>query len=176
MADYGPAYYIYIKIFNKLQNTISGWPGGKPNADGSKLQGRAEPAKKRMLIFSPHPDDEALRFASFVCDYNDKFGIKSPETENIYEKAVSFLKNKKVSEIDIPEVRYIKGLIRKGEAESTSCFIGLIDAQIYFMELPFYETGTIEKNPLGEEDIKITMDLIDKIKPRQIFAAGDLSD
>jgi glucosamine-6-phosphate deaminase len=210
LADSGPAYDINIKIFNKLQNTITGWPGGKPNADDSKRPERAEPAKKRVLIFSPHPDDdiismggtfkrlheqghevhvgyqtsgniavaddEALRFASFVCDYNDKFGIKSPEAENIYKKAISFLKNKKASEVDIAEVRYIKGLIRKGEARSTSFYVGIPEEQIHFMELPFYETGTIEKNPIGEVDIQITLDLIDKIKPHQIYAAGDLAD
>lgn len=210
LADSGPAYDINIMIFNKLQNTITGWPGGKPNADDSKRPERAEPARKRVLIFSPHPDDdiismggtfirlqqqghevhlayqtsgniavndsEALRFASFVCDYNKKFGIKSDEAEDIYTKAIDFLKNKRPSEIDIQEVRQIKGLIRKGESESTCHFVGVPDSQIHFMELPFYETGTIEKKPLGEEDIQLTMDLIQKIKPHQIYAAGDLAD
>jgi glucosamine-6-phosphate deaminase len=210
LADSGPAYDINIKIFNKLQNTITGWPGGKPNADDSKRPERAEPAKKRVLIFSPHPDDdiismggtfkrlqeqghevhvayqtsgniavaddEALRYASFVCDYNEKFGIDSNEALSIYKKAVAFLKNKKTSEIDIPEVRYIKGLIRKGEAESTCHFVGIPDEQIHFMELPFYETGSIDKKPLDETDYEITMDLIEKIKPHQIYAAGDLAD
>ncbi|WP_142784780.1 glucosamine-6-phosphate deaminase [Changchengzhania lutea] len=210
LADAGPAYDINIKIFNKLQNTITGWPGGKPNADDSKRPERAEPAKKRVLIFSPHPDDdiismggtfkrlheqghevhvgyqtsgniavtddEALRFASFVCDYNDKFGIKSEEAEDIYKKAVTFLKNKKSSEIDSKEVRFIKGLIRKGEARATCHFIGIPDEQIHFMELPFYETGAIKKNPVGIADVKITSDLIEKIKPHQIYAAGDLAD
>ncbi|WP_372938376.1 glucosamine-6-phosphate deaminase [Seonamhaeicola sp.] len=210
LADSGPAYDINIKIFNKLQNTITGWPGGKPNADDSKRPERAEPAKKRVLIFSPHPDDdiismggtfkrlveqghevhvgyqtsgniavaddEALRFASFVCDYNDKFGFESKEADSIYKKSLKFLKNKKASEIDIPEVRYIKGLIRKGEARATCHYVGLPDAQIHFMELPFYETGRVEKNPIGEEDIQITMDLIEKVKPHQIYAAGDLRD
>nr|WP_317196945.1 glucosamine-6-phosphate deaminase [Flavobacterium hibisci] len=210
LADLGPAYDINIKIFNKLQSTITGWPGGKPNADDSKRPERAEPAKKRVLIFSPHPDDdiismggtfkrlqeqghevhvgyqtsgniavaddEALRFASFVCDYNERFGIKSAEADTIYKKSLEFLQNKKNSEIDIPEVRNIKGLIRKGEAQSTCYFVGLPDNQIHFMELPFYETGTIEKKPLEEADIQITMDLIEKIKPHQIYAAGDLAD
>jgi glucosamine-6-phosphate deaminase len=121
-------------------------------------------------------DDEALRFASFVVDYNEKFGIKNFEAEDIYKKALNFLKNKKASEIDIPEVRYIKGLIRKGEARATSHFVGLPDSQIHFMELPFYETGAIEKKPLGKDDIQITMDLIEKVKPHQIYAAGDLAD
>ena len=210
LADSGPAYDINIKIFNKLQNTITGWPGGKRNADDSNRPERAEPARKRVLIFSPHPDDdiismggtfmrlqqqghevhvayqtsgniavaddEAQRFARFVCDYNEKFEIKSIEAEDIYKKSIAFLKNKKASEIDIPEVRYLKGLIRKGEARSTSNFVGLSDEQIHFMELPFYETGTIEKKPLGEIDIRLTMGLIEKIQPHQIYAAGDLAD
>lgn len=210
LADAGPAYDINIKIFNKLQNTITGWPGGKPNADDSKRPERAEPASKRVLIFSPHPDDdiismggtfrrlheqghevhigyqtsgniavaddEALRFASFVCDYNEKFGIESAEAEDIYKKAVNFLKNKKSSEIDTEEVRFIKGLIRKGEARATCHFIGIPDEQIHFMNLPFYETGAIKKNPIGIADVKITADLIEKIKPHQIYAAGDLAD
>ncbi|WP_281636197.1 glucosamine-6-phosphate deaminase [Flavobacterium marginilacus] len=210
LADLGPAYDINIGIFNKLQNTITGWPGGKPNADDSKRPERAEPAQKRVLIFSPHPDDdiismggtfkrlheqghevhigyqtsgniavaddEALRFANFVCDYNIKFGIAGSEADDIYKKSVQFIQNKKNSETDIPEVRNIKGLIRKGEAQATCHFVGLPDNQIHFMELPFYETGTIEKKPLGEEDIQKTMDLIEKIKPHQIYAAGDLAD
>lgn len=210
LADSGPAYDINIKIFNKLQNTITGWPGGKPNADDSNRPERAKPAEKRVLIFSPHPDDdiismggtfmrlqeqghevhvayqtsgdiavaddEALRFARFVIDYNEKFGIKSPEADSVYQKSQTFLENKKNSEIDIPEVRYIKGLIRKGEARATSHFVGLPDEQIHFMELPFYETGTIEKKPIGQEDIQLMIDLIEKIKPHQIYAAGDLAD
>lgn len=210
LADLGPAYNININIFNKLQHTITGWPGGKPNADDSNRPERAAPARKRVLIFSPHPDDdiismggtfmrlqeqghevhvayqtsgniavadsEAERFARFVCDYNEKFDIKSPEANAIYEKAQEFLNNKKTSQIDTPEVRHIKGLIRKGEARATSHFVGLTDDQIHFMDLPFYETGTIEKKPLGKTDIQLTMDLIEKIKPHQIFAAGDLAD
>ncbi|AIM60865.1 glucosamine-6-phosphate deaminase [Cellulophaga lytica] len=210
LADSGPAYDINIKIFNKLQSTITGWPGGKPNADDSNRPERATPEKKRVLIFSPHPDDdiismggtfkrlveqghdvhvayqtsgniavaddEALRFASFVCDYNEKFGIDDDTAKSIFAKAAKFLANKKASEVDIEEVRYIKGLIRKGEARSTSHFVGLNDDQIHFMNLPFYETGAIEKNPVGEEDIELTVDLIAQIKPHQIYAAGDLAD
>ncbi|MBL4746414.1 MAG: glucosamine-6-phosphate deaminase [Flavobacteriaceae bacterium] len=210
LADKGPAYDINIRIFNKLQNTITGWPGGKPNADDHNRPERAEPARKRILIFSPHPDDdiismggtfkrlqeqghdvhvayqtsgniavaddEALRFANFVCDYNTKFGIKNDEATGIYNEATTFLTNKKNSDIDTIEVRNIKGLIRKGEARSTSHFIGLDNDHIHFMELPFYETGRIEKDEVGEKDIELTVALIDEIKPHQIYAAGDLAD
>ena len=210
LADFGPAYDINIKIFNRLQNTITGWPGGKPNADDSKRPERAEPSKKRVLIFSPHPDDdiismggtfkrlqqqghevhvgyqtsgniavaddEALRFANFVIDYNEKFGIEGSEAENIYDRAVNFLKNKKSSDIDTEEVRFIKGLIRKGEARATCHFIGIPGEQIHFLELPFYETGIIEKNPISVKDVQIIKNLIETIKPHQIYAAGDLAD
>lgn len=210
LADVGPAYDINIKIFNQLQCTITGWPGGKPNADDTNRPERAKPEKKRVLIFSPHPDDdiismggtfkrlvdqghevhvgyqtsgniavaddEALRFANFVTDYNDKFGIENREANDIYKRAMAFLKAKKSSEIDTKEVRYIKGLIRKGEARATCRFVGVPDKNIHFMEMPFYETGAVKKNPIGQADIKITKELIEKIKPHQIYAAGDLAD
>ena len=210
LTEVGDAYDINIRIFNKLQHTITGWPGGKPNADDTNRPERAEPAKKRVLIFSPHPDDdiismggtfmrlqnqghevhvayqtsgniavaddEALRFSDFVIDYNHSFGLDNQKSKDIYSKATKFIKNKKPSEIDIEEVRNIKGLIRRSEARATSYYVGLSDDQIHFNDLPFYETGTIEKKPYGEEDLKITMDLIKKIKPHQIYAAGDLAD
>lgn len=210
LADVGPAYDINIRIFNQLQCTITGWPGGKPNADDTNRPERAKPEKKRVLIFSPHPDDdiismggtfkrlvdqghevhvgyqtsgniavaddEALRFANFVTDYNDKFGIENREANDIYKRAMAFLKAKKSSEIDTKEVRYIKGLIRKGEARATCRFVGVPDKNIHFMEMPFYETGAVKKNPIGQADIKITKKLIEKIKPHQIYAAGDLAD
>ena len=210
LAQSGPSYEINIRIFNQMQNTITGWPGGKPGADDERRPERAEPAKKRVLIFSPHPDDdiismggtflrlhqqghevhigyqtsgniavaddEAQRFAGFVSDYNQRFGINNPEADKIYQDSLDFLKNKKSSEKDTEEVRQIKGLIRRSEARATCHYVGLPDSQIHFMEMPFYETGAVEKNPIGEADIQKTMDLIEKIKPHQVYAAGDLAD
>ncbi|HWZ21321.1 MAG TPA: glucosamine-6-phosphate deaminase [Cytophagaceae bacterium] len=210
LAQHGNAYDINIIVFNDLQRTITGWPGGKPNADDSTRPERATPAKKRIIIFSPHPDDdiismggtfqrlqdqghdvhvayqtsgniavsddEALRFAGFVCEYNEKFGINNKEANDIYKKAIDFINNKKTSEVDIPEVRYIKGLIRVGEAEATCRFVGNGEEKAHFQNLPFYETGKVQKSAPGEADYKITMELIEKIKPHQIFAAGDLAD
>ena len=204
------SYDVNIQIFNQLQHTITGWPGGKPDADDTHRPERAQPIKKRVLIFSPHPDDdvismggtfqrlqdqghevhvayqtsgniavadaEALRFAQFICDYNTHFGIQENKSLEIYKKAEQFLANEKTKGIDIPEIRHIKGLIRKGEAQAASRFVGLSDDKIHFMNLPFYETGKVEKNPISEEDIKRTVALIDKIKPHQIYAAGDLAD
>jgi glucosamine-6-phosphate deaminase len=210
LALHGQAYDINIEVFNQLQHTITGWPGGKPNADDSTRPERATPARKRVLLFSPHPDDdiismggtfqrlsdqghevhvayqtsgniavsddEALRFAEFVCDFNDRFGISSQEADRIYQQAVDFIRNKKSSEIDIEEVRYLKGLIRRGEAKATCRFVGIPEDRIHFQELPFYETGKVQKHPAGEEDYERTMRLIEKIQPHQIYAAGDLAD
>ncbi|MFN3405195.1 MAG: glucosamine-6-phosphate deaminase [Cytophagaceae bacterium] len=210
LAQHGPAYLINLEVFNQLQNTITGWPGGKPNADDSKRPERANPAKKRVIIFSPHPDDdiismggtfmrlhdqghdvhvayqtsgniavaddEALRFTEFVFDFNKKFNINNSDIASLYEKAYKALKNKKQSEKDIPEVRYVKGLIRQGEAKATCRFVGIPDENAHFMNMPFYETGQIQKKPIGEEDIVLTMELIERIKPHQIYAAGDLAD
>ncbi|MEY3918736.1 MAG: hypothetical protein RLZZ132_1072, partial [Bacteroidota bacterium] len=210
LSLYGQAYEINIEVFNYLQHTITGWPGGKPNADDTHRPERAFPAKKKVLIFSPHPDDdiismggtfqrlhdqghevhvayqttgniavaddEALRFAEFVVDFNEKFESPNAKANRIYKEAIKFLKNKPDSEVDISAVREIKGLIRKGEAKNTCRFVGIKKENAHFLEMPFYETGTIRKKPIGEEDIKIVMDLIEEIQPHQIYAAGDLAD
>lgn len=210
LALYGQVHDLNIGVFNQLQHTITGWPGGKPNADDSHRPERALPAKKRVLIFSPHPDDdiismggtfqrlvdqghdvhvayqtsgniavaddEAFRFIEFVKDYNSQFNIKSPEADKIYEEALSFLKTKKDGEKDTAELRYVKGLLRRGEAKNTCRFVGIPAENAHFLNLPFYETGAIEKSPIGEEDFKIIEAVIEKVKPHQIYAAGDLAD
>ncbi len=210
LSQYGQAYDINIDVFNQLQHTITGWPGGKPNADDTNRPERALPERKRCLIFSPHPDDdiismggtfqrlhnqghdvhvgyqtsgniavaddEALRFTEFVVDFNRQFGTENPETTRIFQEAADYLGTKKDSELDTAEVRHVKGIIRRGEAKATCRFVGLPPENAHFLMMPFYETGTVEKKPLGEADIKLVMDLIEEIKPHQIYAAGDLAD
>jgi glucosamine-6-phosphate deaminase len=210
LSLYGQAYDINIEVFNYLQHTITGWPGGKPNADDTHRPERAFPSKKKVIIFSPHPDDdiismggtfqrlhdqghdvhvvyqtsgniavaddEALRFAEFVVDFNEKFESSNAKANKIYKEAVKFLKNKKDSELDIPAVREIKGLIRQGEAKNTCRFVGIKKENAHFLHMPFYETGTIRKKPIGEVDIQLIMDIIEEVQPHQIYAAGDLAD
>jgi len=205
----GSCYDINIKVFNQLQNTITGWPGGKANADDSTRPERAEPSKKRVLVFSPHPDDdiismggtlirlveqghevhvayqtsgniavsddEAIRFADFVSDLNKKLNLGS--SSDLLKVALSSTEAKNKShDSDTTEVRAIKGLIRRSEAKATCRFVGVEDKNIHFLDMPFYETGEVKKNPLGKEDIDIVAALIEEIKPQQIFAAGDLAD
>nr|WP_317617700.1 glucosamine-6-phosphate deaminase [Pedobacter cryoconitis] len=206
----GPVYNINIHIFNKLQHTITGWPGGKPNADDSQRPERAAPAKKRVVIFSPHPDDDvismggtfirlvdqqhevhvayqtsgntavwdddALRFVEFSIDFAEKMGLDQKELTDIYQNMRSFIAQKQPNQVDTPEIQSVKGLIRKGEAIAGARYCGLQDDHIHFMALPFYESGKNKKNPVTNLDVEMTMDLLQKVKPEQIFAAGDFED
>ncbi|MFN3405347.1 MAG: glucosamine-6-phosphate deaminase [Cytophagaceae bacterium] len=210
LALHGSAYDINLEVFNQLQNTITGWPGGKPNSDDSKRPERALPTSKRVIIFSPHPDDdiismggtfrklheqghdvhvayqtsgniavsddEALRFVDFVTDFNKSFGIDEIKTSNLYNEGLQFVRNKKASEKDSPEIRNIKGIIRRSEAKATCRYVGIKDTNVHFLNLPFYETGLVQKKPLGKEDIEIIKGLLQEVKPHQVFAAGDLAD
>ena len=206
----GPVYNINIDIFNKLQHTITGWPGGKPNADDSQRPERAEPARKRSIIFSPHPDDDvismggtfirlvdqkhdvhvayqtsgntavwdddALRFVEFSIDFSEKMGLDNAELNTLYHNMRTFMDQKQPNQIDTPEIQAVKGLIRKGEAIAGARYCGLEDDHIHFMALPFYESGKSQKNPVTDADVAMTMELLQKVKPHQVFAAGDFED
>lgn len=210
LALYGQAYDINIEVFNWLQHTITGWPGGKPCAGDTNRPERAKPEKKKVLIFSPHPDDdiismggtfqrlvdqghevhvayqtsgniavaddEALRFIEFVKDFNAQFQIQDEAANRIYDEALEFLKRKTNGEKDSAALRLVKGLIRKGEARNTCRFVGVPLERVHFLGLPFYETGTVEKRPVGAGDIAIITALIEAVRPHQVFAAGDLAD
>jgi len=121
-------------------------------------------------------DEFVTRYLDFAVGFEVLSGIDSKKSSQILTQATSYLKNKKPSDIDTPEIRSIKGLIRRGEAKATCRYVGIKDENIHFMNLPFYETGTIEKKPMGEEDVKLTIELLRRLKPQQIFCAGDLAD
>ena len=104
------------------------------------------------------------------------FGIDNKKSNEILSEARQFLSGKKPGELDTAEIRSIKGLIRRCEAKATCRYVGIAEQNYHFMNLPFYETGAIDKKPMGEEDIQITMDLLRKVKPHQVYCAGDLAD
>ena len=211
LALYGSAYNANIKIFNDLQHTITGWPGGKPNADDTYRPERATPFPKRVIVFSPHPDDDVIsmggtiqrlvkqghdlhvayetsgniavgdeevtRFMHFVNGYNQLFMNNECETiKNMYKEIKEFLATKKEGDIDTAEVRTIKGLIRRGEARTACTFNNIPLDHVHFLDLPFYESGKIEKLPMTEKDVEVVRQLLQEVKPQQIFVAGDLAD
>ena len=210
VTEHGPASNINIKVFNDLQHTISGWPGGKPNADDSTRPERAKPFPKRVIVFSPHPDDDVIsmggtvarlsthghelhiayqvsgniavfdhdviKYMDFVRESAKIYGFDYNEANERYNRVIEELKHKRPGEADPMDVREIKGSIRRGEAKSACRYLGIPEERVHFLEMPFYETGGVKKKPLGREDIEIIKNLLQDVKPHQIFAAGDLSD
>ncbi len=211
LALYGSAYNVNIKIFNDLQHTITGWPGGKPNADDTYRPERAKPFPKRVIVFSPHPDDdvismggtiqrlvqqghevhvayetsgniavgdeEVVRFMHFINGFNQLFDDNKNEViRNKYAEIKQFLLQKKEGDIDTRDILTIKGLIRRGEARIACTYNHIPLERCHFLDLPFYETGRIDKKPISEADINIVIKLLREIKPHQIYIAGDLAD
>ena len=204
LALNGSSYDINIQMFNRLQHSITGWPGGKPNSDDTYRPERKSPDKKRVIIFSPHPDDdvismggtfdrlvsqghevhisyqtsgniavsdqEALKYLEVSSDLNKE----NPNSE--IESLKKLLKNSNSQKPASRDICNLKGSIRKGESFGATRYFGIPDNQVHFMNLPFYETGTIAKNPISDKDIIKIMNLIELIKPHQIYAAGDLAD
>ncbi len=210
LVEIGDAYEVNLQVFYMLRDTITGWPGGKPNAIIPGHPERSDIQPKRSLIFSPHPDDDIIsmggtfmrlhdqghevhvayqasgniavtdefvtRFLDFTVGFEQMFGIDNNTSKEILSSAKTFLDSKRKNQVDTKAIRAIKGLIRRCEARATCRYVGLTDDRAHFLNLPFYETGTIDKNPMGEADIQITIDILNKIKPHQIFCAGDLAD
>jgi glucosamine-6-phosphate deaminase len=121
-------------------------------------------------------DEFVTRFIDFAVGFESMFGIDNKRSTEILSNAKLYLREKKSTGIDSPEIRSIKGLIRQCEASATCRYVGIPETGIHFLNLPFYETGTIEKNPMSEEDVQITITLLQKIKPHQVYCAGDLAD
>ncbi len=193
---------INIKVFNDLQHTITGWPGGKPNADDSTRPVSATPFPKTVLIFSPHPDDDVIsmggtfiRLATQGHDVhvayetsgnvavNDDFVLQMIDCSAQLDYAQKFDEVKALVDSKVPgepeprALLNIKGAIRRSEARGAVRSFGLNDnTNVHFLNLPFYESGGIKKNPRTQADVDIIKDLILKLKPHMIFMAGDLAD
>lgn len=206
---YKSSYDLNIQMFNALQHTITGWPGGKPNADDSQRPERANPFPKRIIVFSPHPDDDVIsmggtlarlvkqghdvhvayqtsgnlavfdddlmKYIDFIQNSENKLNIDN-QTQKALNVVLDDIKNKKAGQSDSKNVAYLKGMIRKSEAISACRFINIPEDKIHFLQMPFYESGKEIKNDLGKEDIALIVNLLQTVKPHQIYAAGDLAD
>lgn len=212
IEKFGSAYDLNIRMFNELQHTITGWPGGKPDADDTDRPERANPYPKRILVFSPHPDDDVISMGGTIqrlvnqghdvhvayetsgnIAVNDEDVMKYMHFVNGFSKMLSsdseiefvsrkykevkhFLSGKKPGDVDTPDVLKIKALIRRGEARTACAYTGISKSHLHFLDLPFYETGRVEKLPLTEADVAIVKKLIEEVKPHQIYVAADLAD
>ncbi|WP_128331308.1 glucosamine-6-phosphate deaminase [Apibacter sp. HY039] len=211
LSLYNSAYNVNIKVFNDLQHTITGWPGGKPNADDTNRPERSEPYPKRIILFSPHPDDDVIsmggtfrrlveqghdvhvayqtsgniavgdedliRYVSLLEDVRKKYDSENIALQKKYEEILNYvLHEKKEGDSDTPDILFIKGHIRRQEALNGCRYVGADLNKAKFLDLPFYETGKIKKNPISEADVKIIKNLLQEVKPHQVFVAGDLAD
>ena len=195
-------YDINLDFYKRLHRSITGWPGGKPDSDDKARPERSKPAKKRVLIFSPHPDDDVISMGGTF----DRLVSQGHEVHIAYQTSgniavnnsdvlkflevtssafpVSNCENKTLIDIlkgnneilNHPEIRKIAGIIREKESLAATRFFGIPDSQVHFLKLPFYETGTVKKNIPSKKDFDISRNIIDQLKPHQIYAAGDLAD
>ena len=193
---------VNIKVFNDLQHTITGWPGGKPNADDSTRPVASTPYPKRVIVFSPHPDDDVIsmggtfiRLAEQGHDVHvayetsgnvavhDDVVVQHMDTArelgfgDRVDEVCQIIASKKKGEPEPRALLNIKGAIRRAEARAAVRSFGLNpDTNAHFLNLPFYETGGIKKGERTDKDIEIITNLLQEVKPHQVYLAGDLAD
>ncbi|MCL4219981.1 MAG: glucosamine-6-phosphate deaminase [Phycisphaerales bacterium] len=216
LSERGGAYDINIQVFKSLQKTITGWPGGKKDrprfvvGTGVDAANGPDIYPKRVLVFSPHPDDdvismggtfirlcdqkhevhvayqtsgniavfddEVIRHLDFVQELCESMSFGSERAAALASEVAECIRNKRPGDVDSPDLQRVKGLIRRSEARAAARYSGVRPERIHFLDLPFYETGRVKKKPLGEEDVCITMEILERIRPHMIYVAGDLSD
>ena len=195
-------YDLNLDFYKRLHRSITGWPGGKPDSDDKVRPERSSPSKKRVIIFSPHPDDDVISMGGtfdrlvsqghevhIVYQTSGNIAVNNSDVLKFLEVTSSAFPNSKCENKELinmlkgnneilnhPEVRKIAGIIREKESLAATRFFGIPDSQVHFLKLPFYETGTVKKNIPTEIDFDITRDIITNLKPHQIYAAGDLAD
>jgi glucosamine-6-phosphate deaminase len=196
LAKYGKAGPLNGAVFNALI---------------AKIRGRSKlPAGKRVVVFSPHPDDDVIsmggmlnklfqnkndiivayqtsgniavfdhevrRYADFLRRFGHDFDLNDSASGALIQEVEEFLDSKKVGEIDAFPVQVMKRAIREAEAVSGIETFGMKREQARFLNLPFYQTGKVRKDPIGPEDVHKVLELLEEQKPELVFVAGDLSD
>ena len=202
LEQHGPYDQINIKVFNDFQHTISGWPGGKPNADDSTRPVASSPFPKKVVIFSPHPDDDVISMGgTFIrlVEQGHDVHVAYQTSGNVavhddvvlqhmdaarelgfgdrFDEVKEIIASQRPGEPQPIALLELKGAIRRAEAKSAVRSFGLNDqTNTHFLNLPFYETGGIKKGQRTQADIDIIIELLQKVQPHQIYLAGDLAD
>jgi glucosamine-6-phosphate deaminase len=196
VREHGPAEALGERMFQDRAATIQPYPAGKrpetilvfsPHPDddvismGGTLIRLVEQGHKVYVAYMTSGniavfDHDAWRFVDFVDAFNRMFDIGRPQTEALKKAVQDFLKSKKPGQSDSSDVLKIKALIRETEARAAALACGIPPEQLVFMDLRFYRTGTIAKNPIHAQDIADIVALFEKMRPAQIYVAGELSD
>ena len=199
--NYGPYSKINIEVFNDLQHTITGWPGGKPDADDSTRPVASSPFPKKVAIFSPHPDDDVISmggtFIRLVHQGHDvhvayetsgDLAVHDDVVVQHFDAAAQLgfgdrvkevreiIAGKKPGEPEPKELLAIKAAIRRSEARGADRSFGLDESHVHFLNLPFYESGGVTKLPRTQADIDIIKAFLQEVQPDQVYMAGDLAD
>jgi glucosamine-6-phosphate deaminase len=196
LRHHGPAQELAHRVFRWMMETIEYHPAGKE--------------AKRVICFSPHPDDDVIsmggtlirlvddqhevhvaymtsgniavfdhdahRVADLVVEFNRLFDIDHEKSAEVEARVAQALERKTAGDPDSETVLAIKALIRWSEAKAGAIVCGCKEEHLHFLDLPFYRTGTIAKNPVGDEDVRLIRELIERLQPDQVYIAGDLSD
>jgi len=196
LRHFGPAPKVAHEVFQQLMGTIVYHPAGKeprrvicfsPHPDddvismGGTLIRLVEDGHEVHIAYMTSGniavfDHDAARVADLVTEYNRLFGIDQERSKLVEGTVLESLQRKASGEPDIDAVQKIKGLIRWGEAKAGALKVGCREEHLHFLDLPFYQTGTIAKKPIGGDDVRIIRELLERVQPQQVYVAGDLSD
>ncbi|HEX7447732.1 MAG TPA: glucosamine-6-phosphate deaminase [Pirellulales bacterium] len=196
LRHHGPAQRVAHHVFRWMMDTIEYHPGGRerqriicfsphPDDDVISMGGTlirlvddghevhvAYMTSGNIAVF----DHDAQQVASLVAEFNRRFAIDQEKSLELERRVQQSLASKAPGEPDSEAVLAIKALIRWSEAKAGAIVCGCREEHLHFLDLPFYRTGTIAKNPVGPDDVRIIRELIERVEPRQIYVAGDLSD
>ncbi len=196
LREHGPAEALGERIFHDRSGTIQSCPAGNapqtilvfsPHPDddvismGGTLIRLVEQGHKVYVAYMTSGniavfDHDAWRFTDFVATFNRLFQIGGEDTDKLKKRVQDFLLAKKPGQPDSEDVLKIKTLIRETEARAAALACGIPPEHLVFMDLRFYRTGTIAKNPIHPQDIVDIAGLFEKLRPAQIYVAGELSD
>jgi glucosamine-6-phosphate deaminase len=206
LVETGSAYGLNIRIFNELQHTITGWPGGKPNADDTNRPVPAEPPLKRVLVFSPEPLDAEIGMAgtlhrlvnqrhevtlAYLTSGNlsvpdgearmafsllHELGVSQPDSLVKLEELALETEKKAPFDEDSRELRRFKGLIRRAEARASCQILGLDLERVRFLDLPFYEQGRYRQFRWSSDDVESIVAVVRSVQPHQIYLTGSGAD
>lgn len=121
-------------------------------------------------------DHEVRRYVDWLQRFNRDYEVGNGKVDELSLRIERFLDEKRPGQVDIPEVQNIKRRIREAEAVSGIETFGMRRDQACFLNLPFYQTGKVRKDPIGPDDVRIVHDLLEQVRPEIVFVAGDLSD
>jgi glucosamine-6-phosphate deaminase len=197
MRARGKAYDVNLRVFKYMVHTITGWPGGKegpkrvlilsPHPDddvicmGGTMRRLCEQGHDVHVAYMVSGslsvfDHNVIRYTEFMREFHHSFDIDRDKSIHIEDEIDAFLETKSTGEVDCDAVQTIKGLIRRCEAINAARLCHVPDENMHFMDMPFYQTGKVHKDPIGPDDVGCVRDALEAIKPDIVFAAGDMSD